>query len=393
MKKQKIEMSTVVFDRLPEHDTCWAFIEGTDGKLYTGVCGEITGGLSAYVAGYDPRTKKMDYLVEMATAVGHPADNGEATHSKVHKSLLQDVDGTIYAATHCTGAPEGDWLWRPWNCWNHPRKFFCGAGLVAMRPDGEILYSKIILNKEGSRCMALAPKRRKIYGMSYPKNHFFIYDLETRETRDLGRLGNINPQAVFTDAAENGYTTDDFGKIIRYDADKDRLEDTGLQIPHVSWRNGYHNTLYDIVCDPEENRVWGVTWTWGQRLFSLDFDTMKLTDYGPALEEADQWSHIIHTHVGGMVFGSDRKLYFTANRQTAEGSHPVLVRFDPETAERTVLGPLAVKGIPADHIARGALGTDGCLYFSEAGNTPTKLFRCDLGFNRKPQFKNHRFWG
>ena len=35
--------STVVFDKLPEHDTCWAFIEGTDGKLYTGVCGEITG--------------------------------------------------------------------------------------------------------------------------------------------------------------------------------------------------------------------------------------------------------------------------------------------------------------------------------------------------------------
>ena len=86
--------STVVFDKLPEHDTCWAFIEGTDGKLYTGVCGEITGGLSAYVAGYDPQSKKMDYLVEMASAVGHPADNGEATHSKVHKCLLQDDSST-----------------------------------------------------------------------------------------------------------------------------------------------------------------------------------------------------------------------------------------------------------------------------------------------------------
>ena len=241
--------------------------------------------------------------------------------------------------------------------------------------------------------MALAPRRRKIYGMSYPKNHFFIYDLETRETRDLGRIGNINPQAVFTDAAENAYTTDDFGKIIKYDAGKDKLYDTGLQIPYVSWRNGYHNTVYDVTCDPDENKVWGVTWTWGQRLFSLDFDEMKLTDYGTALEEADQWSHIIHTHVGGMVFGPDKKLYFTANRQRENGSHPDLIRFDTISAERENLGALVVDGAPADHIARGAMGSDGALYFSEAGNTPTKLFCCDLGFGSKPQFKNHRYWG
>ena len=173
-----IQISTVPFLKLPEHDTIWAFIEGCDGRLYTGVCGEITGGMSAYVTGYDPLSGQVDYLCEMASTLGIPQDNGQATHSKVHKSLLQDEDGTIYAATHCTGAPVNDWIWRAWNCYNHPEKFFSGAGFVAMKNNGEVLYSKIILDREGSRCMALASKHRLIYGLSYPKNHFFVYDLE-----------------------------------------------------------------------------------------------------------------------------------------------------------------------------------------------------------------------
>ena len=204
MTDSAIKISTVPFHKLPEHDTIWAFIEGSDGKLYTGVCGEITGGMSAYVTSYDPKSSNVEYLCEMATTLGIPQDNGQATHSKVHKSLLQDEDGTIYAATHCTGAPVNDWIWRAWNCYNHPEKFFSGSGLVAMTPAGEVLYTRIILDREGSRCMALASKHRCIYGLSYPKNHFFVYDLDTRQTTDYGRIGNINAQCIFLDKDENG---------------------------------------------------------------------------------------------------------------------------------------------------------------------------------------------
>jgi len=389
-----MKVESVVFDKLPEHDTCWAFIEGSDGKLYTGVCGEITGGLSAYVAGYDPLSHKMDYLVEMASAIGVPADNRQATHSKVHKCLLQSDDGTIYAATHCTGAPLGDWLWRPWNCWNHPTKFFSGSGLVALKPDGEILYSKIILHKEGSRCMALAQKRKKIYGLSYPKNHFFIYDLETHETEDIGRIGNINPQCVFIDSNENAYTTDDYGKLIKFYADKKELIETGVMISHASFRNGYHNTLYDVTPSPDGRSVYGVSWTWGQRLFRYDFEDNHLEDFGKAYgEESHEWNHIIHDHAGGMVFGPDEKLYFAVNLKSENGSRPYLVQFDPGTTKRKMMGAIEVDGKPGDHISRGACGLDGCLYFAEAGNTPTKLFKCDIGSTNGKKFKVRRMWG
>ena len=388
-----VKIDTVVFDKLPEHDTIWAFIEGGDGKLYAGVCGEITGGMSAYVASHDPATGRTEYLCEMASTLGIPAGNGQATHSKVHKSLLQDRDGTIYAATHCTGAPVGDWIWRPWNCWNHPHKFFSGAGLAAMKPDGEVIYSKIILEKEGSRCMALASGRRKIYGMSYPKNHFFVYDLETRETADAGRIGNINPQCIFLDEHENGYTVDDFGKIVKYDADRGELTETGVQIPHAVFRNGYHNTVYDVTPAPGGKSVYGVTWTWGTRLFRYDFAENRLTDYGKAVgEEEEAWSHIIHSHAGGLVCDADGILYFAVNRPTADGPRPFLASFDPASARREILAPIAADGKPGDHISRGAIGSDGCIYFAEAGNTPTKLFRCDIG-RRLIHNKTLRMWG
>jgi len=392
-----MKISTIVFDQLPEHDTCWSFIGGVDGKMYTGVCGEMTGGMSAYVAAYDPRTRKMEYLVEMAKTIGVPADNGQGTHSKVHKCLLQDNDGTLYAATHCTGAPLGDWIWRPWNCWTHPQKQFSGSGFAAFKPDGEVLYTKILFPHEGSRCMALAPNRRRIYGISYPRNRFFIIDLKTREVRDVGRIGNINPQCVFVDGDENAFTTDDYGHILKFCGDKEELIDTGTQIPHISFRNGYHNTLYDVVPDPQDpNVVWGATWTWGQRLFRYDCKRNELQDFGKAYgEENCEWSHIINDHCGGMVFGADGNLYFVVNRKNDHGgSSPHLIRMNPDTGKRELLGMLQVDGKPGDHIARAAMDRDGLLYFSEAGNTPTKLFRCQIDYaGPRMDIKTRRLWG
>ena len=393
MTKSTVRIGTVPFAKLPQHDTCWAFIEGSDGHLYTGVCGEITGGMSAVVTGYDPLTGKLDYLVDMSPALGIDPANGEATHSKVHKSLLQGEDGTIYAATHCTGAPAGDWIWRAWNCWNHPVKYFRGSGIVVMRPDGEILYQKIFLPHEGSRCMALAERHRRIYGLSYPRNRFFLYDLDTHETRIIGRIGNINPQCIWLDGEENGYTTDDYGRVLKFDAEKETLEFIDVTLPHAPYRDGYHNTVYDVTPSPDGKGVFGSTWTWGSRLFYLDFKTRKVRDYGKAAgEEAKEWNHIINDHVGGLFFGSDEQLYFVANLPVDGAARPHLVRCNPSSGEREILSPLFCDGKFGDHISRGAFGADGKLYFAEAGNTPTKLFWCDVGL--KPgKHGVRRTWG
>ncbi len=393
MSGSQLRVGTVVFDRLPEHDTCWAFIEGSDGRLYTGVCGEITGGMSAFVAGYDPLNGKMDYLCDMSNTLGIDPGNGEATHSKVHKCLLQASDGTIFAATHCTGAPADDWIWRAWNCWKHPQKFFRGSGMVIMSPDGKVEKSHIFLPHEGSRCMALAEKHRKIYGLSYPRNRFFLYDIDTHETEIIGRIGNINPQCIWLDSEENGYTTDDYGRILKFDAETHELKFIDVTLPYAGFRNGYHNTVYDVTPAPDGSGVFGSTWTWGSRLFFFEFKSRKVYDFGKAYgEESPEWKHIINDHVGGLLFASDEKLYFVANLPTVDGARPHLIRFNPASGEREMLGALFCDGKYGDHISRGAFGSDGKLYFAEAGNTPTKLFKCDC--NLTPGSHGvRRVWG
>jgi hypothetical protein len=59
-------LKSIVFKDLPRHDTCWSLIGGLDGKLYIGICGEMTGGLSACVARYDPARDQVTYLLYVA---------------------------------------------------------------------------------------------------------------------------------------------------------------------------------------------------------------------------------------------------------------------------------------------------------------------------------------
>ncbi|MCD4824928.1 MAG: hypothetical protein K8S55_09985 [Phycisphaerae bacterium] len=389
--------SAIIFEDLPEHDTCWSLITGVDGCLYIGVCGEMTGGLSAYVARYDPSNERIDYLFEIAKELGVPTHNGQAAHAKVHYSLLQDNEGIIYAATHCTGAPLGDMIWRPWNCWTHPVKNFSGSGLVAYDVSkSKTLSAEIFLPREGSRCMALAPERKNIYGISYPRNHFFIFDIERHQLKDLGRIGSINSQCIFTDHKENAYTTGDYGELIMCKAEEEELVDTGIRIPHVNFRDGFHNVLYDVTPCPDGESVFGVTWTFGERLFRYDFVRNKLYDYGKAYgPEENRWDHIINTHVGGLVFGPDNHLYFTANLLEGAQSIPHLIRMNPDSGKREVVGQFYHEGIPADHIARATADGDGNLYFAEVGNCPTKLFKyeCSTACPSQNSLPPRRLWG
>jgi hypothetical protein len=363
--------------------------------LYIGICGEMTSGLSAFLASYDPGTKQVEYHLEVAELLGIPAELGEAPHSKIHYSLVSDAEGILYGATHCTGAPLGDRMWRPWNCWTHPVKHFRGSGLFGYDPRRKkVLFTDILLPHEGTRCMAISSKRKKLYGISYPRNHFFIYDLLAHQLRDLGRIGSINPQCIFLDDDENAYTTDDYGGLIRCDGDREELKDTGMHIPHASYRNGFHNVLYDVAPAPDGECVFGVTWTFGERLFCYNFKKNKLYDFGKAFgEEMEDWLHIIHSHVGGLVFGDDGILYFSTNLERSGKTTPHLVAFNPANERRDVLGRIMYQGRPADHISRAAIDRQGSLYFAEVGNCPTKLFKyrpARSGANNKRPF---RFWG
>ena len=64
----------------------------------------------------------------------------------------------------------------------------------------------------------------------------------------MGRIGSINSQALFLDKQHRVWTTNDYGHLVRYDPEKDRLETSPLALPHNPvTQTGWHSVFYDVA--------------------------------------------------------------------------------------------------------------------------------------------------
>ncbi|NIA08009.1 MAG: hypothetical protein GWP14_10335 [Actinobacteria bacterium] len=271
--KLTTSMTSVVFSELPVHETIWSITTGADGKIYAGICGELTGGLSVFLVRYNPDTARYEYLLEVGPALNDPANNGRAPQSKIHYSLIPASTGELYCATHCSGPPLEQRIWRPWHTWDDPERMFSGFHIFRYDPaTGDMNDFGVMHPNEGCRAMALAEKRQKLYGVTWPRDHFFVFDIKERRYQDLGRIGDINPQSIWIDAEENGYTIDDLGQMVKYCADEQRLMHLDVRIPSEP---GLPCSVYDTVPAPDGRGVYGVTWNMEKthspdRLFRYD---------------------------------------------------------------------------------------------------------------------------
>lgn len=398
------ELEWLPFESLPTHDSTWGLCTGADGMIYIGACGEHVGGLGVFILKYDPTTRKLDYLADVTKFINEPPDNGKATQSKIHYCMIPGSDGKIYCATHASGPPAGHPVWRPWNTWDDESVRFPGAHIFSFDTKTcEIEDFGIGPKREGSRAMAYDEKRRKLYGITWPRNRFYVYYVDERRYVDLGRMGEVNPQAVFLDEQGNAYTTDDYGFILKCDADTDELVRTRVKCPHMFYRNGWHNVPYDVVPSPDGKTLYGVDW--GYENIIWNFDPSKPDDeamksfgraWGPDEWRTDRWME--NYQVRGLVFGADEKLYFAARCGWGEAcgiQH--LLRMDMQTGEREVLGQIDFPGRRDIHIASATPDFFGNLYFAEAGAKPTSLiiYRPDYVEPGKKVFswKDIKAWG
>jgi len=397
----RIEMLT--YSLLPMHDSTWGLCTAVDGRIYIAACGELSGGLSVFILSYDPDSEELTYHVECGPALGEPPDNGRATQSKVHYCMVPGADGLIYNATHASGPPLGHPVWRPFNSWDDAKRCFAGSYIFSFDPKTDAIHNYGIgPRREGSRAMALDERRRTLYGVTWPRNHFYTFHLDTEEYRDLGRFGDTNPQAVWLDPQGNAYTTDDYGFILRCDAETGELRKLKARCPHVWYRRGWHNVAYDVVPSPDGSCVYGCDY--GYESFLWRYDPTdgpdgRMHSFGRAFGPPDwRTDRSLETHnVRGLVFGADQKLYFTMTATWEQPRTKYLVRFDPKTEQREVVCPLRFGEHEPIAIASATPDFYGNLYFAGAGNAPTRLYiyRPDYVTKDKTLFswKDIKQWG
>jgi hypothetical protein len=371
----------VSFELLPLHDSTWGLCTGTEGEIYAAACGEHTGGLSVFIIRYDPETGKIEYLIECGPAIGEPPDNGRAPQCKIHYCLIPSSDGLLYCATHASGPPIGHPFWRPWNTWDDPERRFAGSFLFTFDPRTDSVDNfGIGPQREGTRALALDEKRGKLYGITWPRNHMFVFYIQSRQYVDLGRIGEINPQAVWLDRDGNAYTTDDYGYFLRIDAETNRIEQLNTKCPHEPHTRGWHNVAYDVIPSPDGRYFYGCDWGYESHLWRFDpyaGSDGKVESLGRALGSSELKTEfeMERYNVRGLVFGADAKLYFCM-RLPHEGRDPMhLARLDVDTLEREVVAVLEFgKSSRWFHIASATADFKGNLYFAEAGTHPTGMY-------------------
>ncbi len=318
----------IPFEKLPYADTCWALIEGPDERVYVAACCERSSGGTVYLLRYDPRTEKLEYLLDVAEAVGCPPDDGRATQCKIHYSMVVDDDGVLYGATHLSGPGLDQASYNPWATFDDPRRSFVGARLFAYDTNSEeVLWADTLIPWEGCRCVAFDRRRRRLYAVGYPRDHFYVYDLDTRRCRDVGRIGSVNPQAIWLDSRGRAYTTDDFGRVLCYDPDAEDLIATDLHAPHAAYQDGWHNMVYDVVALPGTDDVVGVNWNVDPHLWVFspgdEPGAGTMHDLGPATPGIDGLSSrgVNTEHAGGLVPGAGGGLFFTVSQGGDVGDH------------------------------------------------------------------------
>ncbi len=401
------------FTEHPDSDTCWSLSVGPDGRIYAAACAEGVPGGTARVMRYNEERNALDYLFDVADKVNDPGDSGRATQCKIHYSFAPSLsDGILYMATHLSGPPIDQPVYSPWYSWHDPKRCFRGAALLAFDTrKSEVLWWDTMIPKEGCRCLVFDEDRGKLYALSYPRDHFIVYDVKTRKARHVGRIGSINGQAVFLDRRHRIYTSNDYGHLVRYTPETDRLEFSPEPLAYDrGYQTGWHSVFYDVAPAPDRESVYASTWIPAPRLMRIwinEGEWPRVEDLGKATQEVDRTfpQSMFQDHCGGLVFAGDGKLYYVASRWRDPKYNPlppshqqmegVVWRLDPTTLKREEVAVLKHPNGFAQYVSRGAVDHNGDLFFGHIGNHPAGIFKVSMPADRKRKNAHLpiRVWG
>ena len=389
------------FTEHPDADSCWSLSVGPDGRIYAAACAEGTPGGIVKLVRYNESGDRLDYLFDLDQVVDDPHDSGRATQCKIHYSFAPSMkDGVLYMATHLSGPPIDLPAYSPWRFWHDEERCFRGSALLAFDTAAdEVLWYDTLIPKEGCRCLLIDEERGLLYALSYPRDHFIIYDIEKREGRDIGRIGSVNAQLLFLDRRHRVWTTDDYGHLVRYDPETDRLETSPFALPHnPQFQSGWHSVFYDAAPSPDGDCVYASTWIAQPRLMRIwpnEGEWGRVEDLGPATQERDPTLpvNMFLDHCGGLTFAGDGQLYYVASRWRDERYNPlpadhkaregVVWRLDVDTLERDEVARLERPDEFAQYVSRGAVDHNGDLFFGHVGPRPTGIFKVWMPERRK----------
>ncbi|MFA5866240.1 MAG: hypothetical protein WC975_16330 [Phycisphaerae bacterium] len=359
----------VIFTEHPQHDTMWTMIRGHDGHIYIGLCLESRGGGVAQLYKYDTKEHRLIALADMGEVTGELPDSGHATQGKIHFSLCHARNGNkIFGATHCTTPPMGHPIWSPFSMWGDPVMNFPGGHIFSHDIQSGITTDfGVIVPNEGIPYLMLDENRGYLYGVTYPRAHFFRTDLVGRHFKDYGRISGMYPISMIFDTDGNLFTSDSSSRLIKYDVSQDRIRFLGVKPYCQPWNlTGYASWITDMG-HGTDGFIYGCSYS-NDHLFRFDpkQEEPVIEDLGPGLEDRPSRNLrcIVADHKG--------HFYYTANPMLDSRANNVLVRYNIASRKKELIGIMSLNG-KHYYPWRAVCMPDNTIYFACIHGSPPSM--------------------
>ncbi len=307
---------------------------------------------------------------------------------------MEDGDGYIYAGagldmfrqvdltSKIPNARDSvsDMLWRDIR---KPYERYAGGHLYRYDPragDGKVFFPEdafpaedlgVAVAHNGIYALAIDPRSRTIYGVSYPDGRLFAYEIAQKNFKDLGEIDRkvffhgperdwrSLPRALAVDNAGRVYTSGENGFLVCYDPAAGKIQPTGLRIPGeyypVQAYTGH--PVVEYLAADETGLIYGGSSD--GYLFSFSPAANKLVNLGKPR---------VSRRLRALTLGRDGRVYIVAGER---GEPCRLFSYDPKGGGFRDLGVLAVdrspyyswRGYQFDSIAAGP---DGTIYLGES---------------------------
>ena len=327
----------------PLHNACWDANLAADGTLYFSACSEHANHEFAKLYKYDFKDNKAtecfytkDYLLK---------SDRYLRDSKFHTSINFKPDGKLIMVTHSTDKSPCHPAWLPLSFVSNPWEGFPGGELMEYDPaTGKVELFGIPAPRESIYGAAYSKKDDAYYMLGWMRGHLYRFDCKTRKCEDKGQVSEYRSYRIMVGPDENLYFSTKSGFLMRYNVDKQKVENLGVR----------------ICSDKEELGI-----------------------------------QLPYTYMGPCVTGPDGKLYMTGNNTR------LLSCYDIKTGEMKNMGSLFCADDFIDihdghsFVAGMDFDKDGVLWYStmtframedEHYKAPAGFFRWDIFNGGKPEF-------
>ncbi len=199
-----------------------------DGRVLTPIGDHRAIDGNSYLYEYDPRTKELRLAADLQSAVDEVGE-GDFGFGKIHDRLNVGKDGKVYFGSYW-GVRSG-----------HDEKFR-GERIFRYDPDKrELTDLGMPMAGWGDPSSNFSPEHNLFYGeITYRADYdnetrgrkFFAFDVETGETRFAGgHEGTGYGRDFFVDGEGNAYFNNGNRTLMKYDPEKNELQDLGPVMP------------------------------------------------------------------------------------------------------------------------------------------------------------------